>query len=258
MKYLGESIDIHGGGQDLVFPHHENEIAQSEASTGKIFAKFWVHNGLITMNGEKMAKSTGNFLTLAQALKKYPGEVIRYFFLSSHYRSPLNYSENSLKEASSSLNRVYNLLNRIEEETGDAVPLKKEKITPLFEELSDKFIRAMDDDFNTPSALSAIFEMVKSANLILGEPLSESLRAVLLEISDKIRYLGNILGLFQKKKDKELSQKTEDLLKILIEVRAKLRQEREWDLADEIRKKLEDIGILLEDKKEETKWRTKV
>ncbi len=257
MKYLGESIDIHGGGQDLVFPHHENEIAQSEAATGKTFANFWIHNGLITMNGEKMAKSTGNFLTLAQALGKYPGEVIRYFFLSSHYRSPLNYSENSLKEASSSLNRVYNLLNRIDEETEDTIPLKKEKIPSRFEELSNKFIQAMDDDFNTPAALSAIFEMVKSANLILGEPLSESLRVVLLEIGGKIKYLGNILGLFQQKRGKELNQKTEDLLKILIGVRAKLRQEKKWDLADEIRKKLEDIGIQLEDKKEETKWKIK-
>ncbi|NQS90690.1 cysteine--tRNA ligase [Patescibacteria group bacterium] len=261
MKYLGESIDIHGGGQDLVFPHHENEIAQSEVATGKIFANFWIHNGLVTMNREKMAKSTGNFITLDGALKKCPGEVIRYFLLSSHYRSPLDYSENSLREASSSLNRVYTLLDKIEEETEDINILKKEKIppripvTPEFEVLSDKFIGAMDDDFNTPIALSTIFDMVRQANLILNEPLSKSSRLVLLEVGGKIKKLGSILGLFQRK-GKDLNQKTEKLLNILIELRDRLRKERKWDLADEIRKKLEDIGIKLEDKKEGTKWRT--
>jgi len=256
MKYLGESIDIHGGGRDLVFPHHENEIAQSEAATGKIFANFWVHNGLVTMNGEKMAKSTGNFLTLAKALEKYSGEVIRYFLLSSHYRSPLNYSENSLKEASSSLNRVYTLLDRINKEISGATSFKK-KIPPMiskFEELSNKFIQAMDDDFNTPAALSAIFEMVKEANLILEKSISESSRVTLLEVSNKIKKLGSILGLFQGKKEK-LNQKTEELLKILIEIRDKLRKKREWDLSDEIRKRLKNIGIQLEDRKEETEWR---
>ena len=260
MKYLGESIDIHGGGRDLVFPHHENEIAQSEAATGKIFANFWIHNGLVTMDGEKMAKSTGNFLTLAKALGKYSGEVIRYFLLSSHYRSPLNYSENSLKEASSSLNRVYTLLDRINKEISGATSFKKKippKIPPMiskFEELSNKFIQAMDDDFNTPAALSAIFEMVKEANLILEKSISESSRVTLLEVSNKIKKLGSILGLFQGKKEK-LNQKTEALLKILIEVRDKLRKKREWDLSDEIRKKLKNIGIQLEDRKEETEWR---
>jgi len=259
MKYLGESIDIHGGGRDLIFPHHENEIAQSEAATGKTFANFWIHNGLVTMNGEKMAKSTGNFLTLAKALEKYSGEVIRYFLLSSHYRSPLNYSENSLREASSSLNRVYSLLNRIKEETSGTT-FRKEKIPPIvsqFEELSNKFIQAMDDDFNTPMALSEIFEIVKKANLILEEPISESSRIILSAVADKIKQLGGILGLFRGKREEELNQETEELLKILIEVRDKLRKKREWDLADEIRKKLKNIGIQLEDKKEETAWRIK-
>jgi len=255
MNLLGESIDIHGGGVDLIFPHHENEIAQSEAASGKRFAKYWIHNGLVKMKDQKMAKSTQNVFTLSQALQDYDGEIIRFFLLSAHYRSPLDYHENSLKEAKSSLNRVYTLLSRIEEETSGTVIFKEEGIPPRLEELSDKFIRAMDDDFNTPVALSTIFEMVKEVNLILKEPLSKSSRIVLSGVANKIRHLGSILGLFQTKKKEELNQKTGQLLKVLIEVRDRLRKEEKWDLADEIRKKLKNIGIQLEDRKEETTWR---
>ena len=255
MNLLGESIDIHGGGVDLIFPHHENEIAQSEAASGRRFAKYWIHNGLVKMKDQKMAKSTQNVFTLSQALQDYDGEAIRFFLLSAHYRSPLDYHESSLEEAKSSLNRVYTLLSRIEEETSGTVIFKEEEIPPRLEELSDKFIRAMDDDFNTPVALSTIFEMVKEVNLILKEPLSKSSRIVLSGVANKIRHLGSILGLFQTKKKGELSQKTGQLLKVLIEVRDRLRKEEKWDLADEIRKKLKNIGIQLEDRKEETRWR---
>jgi len=254
MRYLGENLDIHGGGKDLIFPHHENEIAQSEGATGKTFVKYWLHNGLVRMKNAKMAKSTGNVLTLSHALSNYKGEVVRYFLLSAHYRNALDYNENSLQEATSSLNRVYSLLSKIEKETSGIATFEKGKIPSQLEELSNKFIRAMDDDFNTPVALSTIFEMTKEANLILAEPLSRSSMFFLSEVANKIRYLGCILGLFQKKEKKKLNQKIEQVLKILIEIRDKFRQEKKWDLADEIRKKLENIGIQLEDRKKGTRW----
>ena len=203
MKYLGESIDIHGGGKDLIFPHHENEIAQSEASTGKEFARFWVHNGLVTIDNQKMAKSTGNFITLREALEKYDGEVIRYYLLSAHYRSPLNYTKDSLQEASASVERVYNTLESIDEVT---FSIKKEanlhKVYPEIESLYKKFFQSMDDDFNTPSALAAIFELVRKANLILEKPSDKNSKLILYEIAEKIRKMGGILGLFQGKKKK--------------------------------------------------------
>ena len=254
MRYLGENLDIHGGGKDLIFPHHENEIAQSEGATGRTFVRYWLHNGLVRMKNAKMAKSTGNVLTLSHALSNYKGEVVRYFLLSAHYRSPLDYNENSLQEAASSLNRVYSLLGKIEKGTSGAAAFEKGKIPSQLEELSNKFIRAMDDDFNTPVALSTIFEMTKEANLILAEPLSRSSMFFLSEVANRIRYLGRILGLFQKKEKKKSNQRTEQVLKILIEIRDKFRQEKKWDLADEIRKKLENIGIHLEDRKKGTRW----
>jgi len=256
MSYLGESIDIHGGGEDLIFPHHENEIAQSEAATGKKFAHFWVHNGLVTVNGQKMAKSTGNFVTLAEALREYPGEVIRYYLLSAHYKSPLNYTQDSLKKASSSLERVYNVLDRIKEVTStQKEEFANEDIPGRIRELSDKFFQSMDDDFNTPSAFAAIFELVKEANLMLdSNKLDKRSEVTLLYIADKIKKMGAILGLFQDK-EKEFKDKTEELIQILIDVRDTLRKEKKWDLADRIRERLQRIGIQLEDKKNKTVWR---
>jgi len=258
MKYLGESIDIHGGGKDLIFPHHENEIAQSEASTGKEFARFWVHNGLVTIDNQKMAKSTGNFITLREALEKYDGEVIRYYLLSAHYRSPLNYTKDSLQEASASMERVYNTLESIDEIT---FSIKKEadlhKVYPEIESLYKKFFQSMDDDFNTPSALAAIFELVRKANLILEKPSDKNSKLILYEIAEKIRKMGGILGLFQGKK-KKLDEKAKDLIQILIDVRNILRQEKRWDLADAIRERLQKLGIHLKDEKDKTSWRISI
>lgn len=258
MKYLGESIDIHGGGKDLIFPHHENEIAQSEASTGKEFARFWVHNGLVTIDNQKMAKSTGNFITLREALEKYDGEVIRYYLLSAHYRSPLNYTKDSLQEASASVERVYNTLESIDEVT---FSIKKEanlhKVYPEIESLYKKFFQSMDDDFNTPSALAAIFELVRKANLILEKPSDKNSKLILYEIAEKIRKMGGILGLFQGKK-KKLDEKAKDLIQILIDVRNILRQEKRWDLADTIRERLQKLGIHLKDEKDKTSWRISI
>lgn len=253
MSYLGESIDIHGGGEDLVFPHHENEIAQSESATGKRFSRFWIHNGLVTVNDQKMAKSTGNFITLSQALEEYSGEVIRYYLLSAHYRSPLNYTRSSFQEARSSLHRVYNVLERIEEipEIENALPEEPEEVR----EIVGKFFQAMDDDFNTPGAFAAIFELVRKVNSIMENPLDDSSRQMLLTIGKKIRELGTILGLFQRKKENKVNIRTEQMIELLIEVRDQLRKEKKWRLADYIRDKLAHLGIQLEDKKDGTVWR---
>jgi len=265
MKYLGESIDIHGGGRDLIFPHHENEIAQSEAATGKQFAKYWVHNGLVITKGQKMSKSIGNVLTLSQALKKYTPEAIRYFLLSAHYRSSLEYNENSLEEATSSLERVYTVFKRIKELKEKArkdlsLELKREKeeLSNYLDKMEEKFTCAMEDDFNTPLALSVIFEGVKKANFLLGkeELLDEDSYQLLMNLEKKIRSMGRILGLFQQE-EKILGEREERLVQLLVRVRSKLREKKEWGLADEIRKELSEVGIELEDKRDRTVWRVK-
>ncbi len=267
MNLLGESIDIHGGGEDLIFPHHENEIAQSEAASGKRFAKYWIHNGLVKMKDQKMAKSTQNAFTLSQALQDYDGEAIRFFLLSAHYRSPLDYHENSLKEAKSSLERVYNILKRIkeigrEQSQGIADPNRgslAEDLSSYLKKMEIGFIQAMNDDFNTSAALSFIFEAVKKANQLLREDWSwdRSSQQVLLKTRERIKDLGNILGLFQKEEKRKSGGKEKKLIEILVGVRDKLRGKKDWKLADEIRKKLGELEIELEDKRTGTVWRIK-
>lgn len=267
MNLLGESIDIHGGGVDLIFPHHENEIAQSEAASGRRFAKYWIHNGLVKMKDQKMAKSTQNVFTLSQALQDYDGEIIRFFLLSAHYRSPLDYHESSLEEAKSSLERVYNILKRMKEITGEQsqrttdsnLRFLVEDLSSHLKKMRTRFIHDMDDDFNTPAALSFIFEAVKKANLLLreGQSLDRSSQQVLLKTREKIKNLGDILGLFQKEEKKRLGEQEKKLIEILVNIREKLREKKDWKLADEIRKKLGGLGIELEDKRAETAWRTK-
>ncbi len=267
MNLLGESIDIHGGGEDLIFPHHENEIAQSEGAMGRRFAKYWIHNGLVKMKDQKMAKSTRNVFTLSHALQDYDGEAVRFFLLSAHYRSPLDYHENSLKEAKSSLETVYNILKRIKEIKGEQsqrttdlnLRFLAEDLSSHLKKMQTRFIQAMDDDFNTPAALSFIFEAVKKANLLLREDqsLDRSSQQVLLKTREKIKNLGDILGLFQKEEKKRLGEKEKKLIEILVAVRNKLRGKKDWKLADEIRKKLDELGIELEDERTRTVWRTK-
>jgi len=267
MNLLGESIDIHGGGVDLIFPHHENEIAQSEAASGRRFAKYWIHNGLVKMKDQKMAKSTQNVFTLSQALQDYDGEIIRFFLLSAHYRSPLDYHESSLEEAKSSLERVYNILKRIKEIKGEQsqrttdpnLRFLVEDLSSHLKKMRTRFIHDMDDDFNTPAALSFIFEAVKKANLLLreGRSLDKDSQQVLLKTREKIKNLGDILGLFQKEEKKRLGEQEKKLIEILVNMREKLREKKDWKLADEIRKKLDELGIELEDKRTRTVWRTK-
>ncbi|MCD6472808.1 cysteine--tRNA ligase [Candidatus Aerophobetes bacterium] len=268
MKYLGESIDIHGGGNDLIFPHHENEIAQSEGATHKEFAKYWLHNGLLIMGKQKMSKSIGNVFTLSNALKKYNGETIRYFLLSAHYRSPLSYEETSLKKAASSLKRVYNTLQKIEriekkdkKSSPNKTKIEKEvsELSLYLKEVEEKFTLAMDDDFDTPVVLSIIFEGIKRANLLLNKTdyLDNLSYELLLKTKEKIKKMGKILGLFQEEKRENLQGKEEDLIKILLNIRNELRKEKNWALADKIREKLDNLGIELEDEETETIWKVK-
>ena len=267
MKFLGEEIDIHGGGKDLIFPHHENEIAQSEGATGKTFVTYWVHNGLLTMKDQKMAKSTGNVFNLSQALEKFGGETVRYYLLSAHYRSPLDYREEPLREAVSSLGRIQNFLQRaeeIQEEKKETLLSGNEEeraknLAKYADEMRQNFILAMDDDFNTPLVFSTIFEAVKKANLLMGKaaPLSKNPQDALIKIKKEIERIGEVLALFGEKKKKELGKDTSQLIEILVAVRDKLREKKDWKLADEIRKKLGSLGIELEDTRTRTVWRLK-
>ena len=252
-KYLGETIDIHSGGQDLVFPHHENEIAQSEAANGKPFARFWLHNGFINVDGEKMAKSKGNFFTVRDIAKTFDHEVIRFFMLSAHYRSPINFSAELLEQAKNGLERIYNCLDNLEYLKEHA---QAEKITDSERELQNrllgikaKFIEAMDDDINTADAIAAIFDIVKEVNTNINATSNSSKEIIDFSLS-LIKELGGVLGIAQKSRQKVLDKEIEEL----IERRQKARKEKDWKTADEIRDKLKEMGIILEDTPQGVKW----
>ena len=237
MHELGEQFDIHGGGLDLQFPHHENEIAQSEAATGKPFANYWLHVGMLQVNNEKMSKSTGNFLTIADVLKDHHPEVIRYFLLSSHYRSSLNYSEENLLNAQKALTRLY-----------QAIKNMKDEVAEVDTHWLSQFTEAMNDDFNTPVALSVLFQLSHEVNKNNSSILSMTLK-----------YLAGILGFLQEDPVSFLQSgfKAEERAGIeqLIADRLKARTERDWTKADYIRDELLNQGIELEDGAEGTIWR---
>lgn len=252
-KYLGNTLDIHTGGQDLIFPHHENEIAQSEASTGVQFARFWMHNGFVNINKEKMSKSLGNFFTITDILKKYDGEVVRFFLLSTHYRSPIDYSDKELDSAGSSVKRIYNTLENIDDLMNRGT--QKEKHDDADDEFllkiknsGEKFSEGMDDDFNTAEAVAAIFELVREANIYMGK---DPAKDILLSAKNKIRELGNILGLFQK----ENKESIEEVVEQKIKERELARTNKDFAASDRIREELKNMGIILEDKKDGTRWK---
>lgn len=250
-KYLGETIDIHAGGQDLIFPHHENEIAQSEAFTGKIFARYWVHNGYITINNEKMSKSKGNFFTVRDILNEFDPEVVRFFLLSAHYRNPINFSRELMQQSKNALDRLYNAKENLEHLMENAA---KEKMTEeekiIFEGLKkykDKFIEVMDDDLNTADGIAAMFELVKEINTKVT---GESSKELIKESYKLFKELANVLGILNK--EKEL---LDDEIQKLIEERQKARKEKNYALADKIRDDLKDKGIILEDTPQGVKWK---
>ena len=262
-KYLGDEFDIHCGGHDLIFPHHENEIAQSRPATGKGFAKVWMHNGYLNIGGTKMSKSLGNITLVREILKDNKPEVVRHFLLSAHYRKPIDFNETSLAESESALQRVYTALDKAERhirllEKRSSEGLEGIPLEDLQEKLKTDFEAAMDDDFNTARAMAAIFDTVRSMNKSLDgldawKYAPEGLKAV---VSD-IRRLGAILGLFQHGAAGTDSALTEKLLDLFISLRAEARTRKDYALADSIRDRLADLGISLEDTPDGTFWREK-
>lgn len=275
MRHLGETIDIHGGGADLIFPHHENEIAQSEAHSGKPFAKYWVHNGFITIDKEKMSKSLGNFFTIREILSLYDAEVIRLFVLSSHYRSPIEFSQEQLRDAEASIDRYYSTIARIDEFLAlnrDASASKvqraaAETLRTLVEGFRPRFDEAMDDDFNTAIAVGHIFEMIREINRFLDtRPTGREAAAILEEALAQLRAVVGVLNLFgrtphQWNVDLLQAKKivlSEDAILQKIQERRAARENKDWAAADMLRQELDAAGILLEDKKDGTNWRVKI
>ena len=251
-KYLGEQIDIHAGGEDLIFPHHENEIAQSEAANDKTFANYWMHNGFLNIDNKKMSKSLGNFFTVREIGEKYDLQVLRFFMLSAHYRSPINFSAELMEASKNGLERIITCAERLKElmgkVSGDALTEAEQENKKSVDELVAKFEAAMDDDFNTADAVSAIFELVKLANSTANE---ESSKAYVELLAGTIAKLSDVLGIITERKAEVLDSEVEEL----IAARQQARKEKNFALADEIRQKLLDMGIVLEDTREGVKWK---
>lgn len=270
-KYLGDTFDIHGGGKDLIFPHHENEIAQSEGATGQTFARNWIHHGFVTIRDEKMSKSLKNFLTIREVLADHHPEVLRLFVFSSHYRTPLDYSENALKDSATGLERIYNCLAAIDELSGSSAdsPAITSEDTSRINSLKDRFIEAMDNDFNTAQALGLIFETVKDLNRVRQQlppaPAPEDL-VFLKKSAEQMIELCHIMGLvtepaadyLKNLQQGELSELAIAPTEIddLIDQRRQARRDKNWARADEIRDLLLAKGIELKDSADTTTWQT--
>lgn len=250
-KYLGEEIDIHAGGEDLIFPHHENEIAQSECCNGKIFARYWMHNGFLNIDNRKMSKSLGNFRTVREIAKQYDLQVLRFFMLNAHYRSPLNFSADLMESSKNALERIVEAAGRLKDrrdaDQREMTDGEKELLSTA-DGFAVKFEEAMDDDFNTADALAAVFELVKFANTKVNEESTGAFAGYLLDI---IIRLCDVLGLIVLKKEEVLDEDIE----ALIEERQAARKAKDFAKADEIRAKLLDMGIELKDTREGVKWK---
>jgi cysteinyl-tRNA synthetase len=272
MKYLGQSFDIHGGGADLIFPHHENEIAQSEALTEKPFVKYWMHNGFITVNREKMSKSLGNFFTIKEILKKYDPEVVRFFLLSTHYRSPIEFSDEQLREAEATLDRVYSTSVRMYEflkqkGKNTQTSLDESRFKENVEAFFKMFEEAMEDDFNSALALGHMFELIREINRFLDtRPKTASSRELVKQAQANLNKANLILNLFQRSssdwysalKDKKGIPLSQEAIEQKIKERAQARQQKDWVRADGIRQELRRWGIVLEDSQDGTSWKVEL
>ena len=272
-RYLGDTLDIHGGGKDLIFPHHENEIAQAEGATGRPFVRFWLHNGFVNIAKEKMSKSLGNFLTIKEILKDHHPEVVRLFLLSRHYRSPIDYSSQGMEEARQNLERFYQVLGGIDEllhAEGEGIAEKKgfspkeKKTFQKVEGFTSEFEKAMDDDFNTAAALAPLFELSHDLNRIVQSPSAHRTK-ILRKGKEAFAVTGKVLGIFQEdphvfleqeqqRKAKALTITPEEIEKLITE-RNEARSKKNWKRADEIRDHLASQGIILEDTPQGTVWR---
>ena len=251
-KYLGEEIDIHAGGEDLIFPHHENEIAQSECCNGKIFARYWLHNAFLNIDNRKMSKSLGNFFTVREICEKYDPQVLRFFMLSAHYRSPLNFSADIMESSKNALERILTAAEKLRDLGNGGRPEEltaeeREKLESM-KEYRKKFEEAMDDDLNTADAIAAVFELVKFANTEAGEGSSKAFAGALLE---ELTSLADILGFTLEKKEESLDEEVERL----ITERQAARKAKNFARADEIRAELLAKNIVLEDTREGVKWK---
>lgn len=248
MKYLGDTIDIHGGGQDLIFPHHENEAAQSQSATGKPFVNYWVHNGFVNVDNEKMSKSLGNFFTVREVAKLYDYEEIRFFLLSAQYRSPLNFSDVLMEQARSGLARIYGTLENLSHISVNSDKKSDAQEKTLFDEIvkhKDNFISHMDDDLNTADAISDIFNIVKDVNLAISAKKIYS-SEMPSKLGKLIRELGGVLGLLHK----DIEVKVIDEIQQLVDLRIKARQDKDFETSDKIRDQLKDMGVVIEDTKD--------
>jgi len=256
-KYLGETFDIHMGGKDLIFPHHENEIAQSEAATGKPFARYWLHNEWLTVDGKKMSKSLGNFVTVRDALKMCKPQVLRFFLISAHYRSPVDFNRENLRLAETKLERLSNALERLEAlECRANRTSEEERLLSEVEEAKRKFEEAMNDDFNTPLAISALFDIAKSLNNYT-ENNNEIEASARDEAEKTLKQLLNVLGITIEAPKRIFDQTSlvKDLMDLIIDLRQKMRERRDWETADEIRERLRELGFEVEDTSEGTRWK---
>ncbi|MBW2228567.1 MAG: cysteine--tRNA ligase [Deltaproteobacteria bacterium] len=263
-EYLGETFDIHGGGKDLCFPHHENEIAQSESLSGKPFVRYWVHNGFVNINQEKMSKSLGNFLMIKDVLKSYHPETVRLFLLSNHYRSPIDFTDKAMDESSKGLDKIYALLERVEKKVGPIFLVQDVDPGICWKHFCD----AMDDDFNSARSIGIIFDTVRSLNRLLDQHennLSSEVKQTLQSGLADIRRTGEILGMFlehptqyfDNKQTQVLEQKSIDhaVVAEMVEQREAARKSKNWEMADQIRKELVDMGISLEDRAGGPVWK---
>jgi cysteinyl-tRNA synthetase len=276
-KHLGDTFDIHGGGMDLIFPHHENEIAQSEAATGEPFVNYWIHNGFVNIDQEKMSKSLGNITTIKEILKKYHPEALRLFLLSHHYRSPVDYSEKQIEKSEATLDRFYNFLLNMDKIINDVKPpikivephtAKEKKVYEKVIELKEKFISAMDDDFNSAKALGYFFDTMRMVNIYLSDISYSNYNLFTFSLINIAKYnfnsLAKVFGIFdsnpevykRKKMDKKLpllSLNSEEI-EALIKEREKARKEKNWDKADAIRSKLASQNIIIKDTPQGSIW----
>lgn len=290
IKYLGKTFDIHGGGHDLVFPHHENEIAQSESYTGQKFANFWIHNGMVTLNEEKMSKSLGNEFLIKNVLENYSPETIRLFFLGTHYKSPVEFSIENLDQAKAGMQRFYNTLRnvadflKIESTTSingemrqlpigeqktllefdtERIEEKDKEFYEAIKQTEERFLLAMDDDFNTPIALASLYDLVSAINKFISrmETLYEcsrfSARALLKLAQETLYKLGAVFGLFKEVDERPKDELVPKLMEVIITIRQLARDKKDWEMADKIRSELNNLGIALEDTLHGTKWRLK-
>jgi cysteinyl-tRNA synthetase len=256
MHYLGETLDIHGGGEDLIFPHHENEIAQAESATGKQFVRYWVHNGLVVLKGEKMSKSTGHFFAIGDILQQYEPNVVRLYLLLTHYRKKMDYEEKALDKAKQAYERLKNFYHSARQHSRSKAAKKgsrEEGFLKLVEGIGEKFEEAMDDDFNTPLALGAVFELVKSANRMFPPDSGAQMPSAALNAVQKCL---DVLGFHPIEEQSPESTITSNLIELILRVRDRLRKESQFDLADEMRKELSELGIEVEDRPHKASWRS--